>query len=193
MGHHLILGKTTDFISGKTVVDTDDERIRQKLARFLVHDRGYEKSDIESKVELELVCGDEKATAVIDFILKIDDKKVMVIRYGPGSLVSRERPAISSARILEPYQIPFAVITNGIDAEIIDTTTGEVIAYGIESIPLKDELTKRASVAAFKEITPEKKEIETRFLFAYEAIEHSSECDDEFCITKAKTKSVDKF
>ena len=43
MGHHLILGKTTDFITGSTIIDTDDERIRQMLARFLVHKKGYEK------------------------------------------------------------------------------------------------------------------------------------------------------
>ena len=34
--HHLIYGHCNDFITGETVVDTDDERYRQKLARFLV-------------------------------------------------------------------------------------------------------------------------------------------------------------
>jgi hypothetical protein len=184
MGHHLIHGKTTDFITGKTVVDTDDERIRQKLARFLVYDKGFEKADIESKIELEIICGHEKATAVIDFIIRLDSKRVIVIRYGPGSLVSRERPAIASARIIEPYQIPFVVITNGQDAEVIDTMTGDIISYGIESIPSKNELKERVKKIVFKEITSRKRETEVRFLFAYEAIEHSSECDDEFCITK---------
>lgn len=186
MGHHLIFGQTTDFITGKTVVDTDDERIRQMLARFLVHKRGYEKTDIEPKVEVALVCEHEKAVAVIDFVIKLDGKRVMVIKYGPGSLVSRERPSIASARVLEPYQIPFAVITNGVDAEMIDTMTGEVISYGIESIPSKMDLKERIKTSVFKEISPKKREVEVRFLFVYEAIEHSSECDDEFCINKTQ-------
>ena len=185
MGHHLILGKTTDFITGSTIIDTDDERIRQMLARFLVHKKGYEKTDIEPRVEVDLVCGNEKAVAVIDFVIKVDGKTVMVIKYGPGSLVSRERPAIASARVLEPYQIPFAVITNGVDAEIIDTMTGNVISCGIDSIPSKIELKELAKKVLFKEITEKKREVEVRFLFVYEAIEHSSECDDEFCIQKS--------
>jgi hypothetical protein len=32
--HELILGETTDFITGETLVDTIDERARQKIARF---------------------------------------------------------------------------------------------------------------------------------------------------------------
>ena len=35
-GHHLILGKLTDFISGEILDDTLDERHRQKIARLLV-------------------------------------------------------------------------------------------------------------------------------------------------------------
>ncbi len=60
----------------------------------------------------------------------------MIVRYGPGSLVSRERAAIAAARVLNPdYCIPLAVVTNGRDAELLDTKTGKVIGYGLHSIP----------------------------------------------------------
>ena len=42
---HLILGKLTDFVTGRTIVDTIDERARQKIARFLVEQKGYSKED----------------------------------------------------------------------------------------------------------------------------------------------------
>ena len=42
-GHHLILGEITDFITGKTIEDTHDERYRQKIAKFLVNEKGYDK------------------------------------------------------------------------------------------------------------------------------------------------------
>lgn len=184
MGHHMILGKTTDYITGQSVIDSHDERIRQRIAKLLVEKKGYEKSDIETKVELKLICGHEEAVAVIDFVINIDEQRAMVIKYGPGSLVSRERPTIAAARLLAPYELPFAVITNGIDAELLDTKTGKVIGSGIESIMSKEDLTVRFKTALFRTITSKRKENETRFLFVYEAIEHSSECDDEFCITR---------
>jgi len=65
-------------------------------------------------------------------------KKFLIIRYGAGSLVSRERAAIAAARVLEKeYQIPYAVVTNGRDAELLDTATGEVLATGMDAIPTR--------------------------------------------------------
>jgi uncharacterized protein YfaA (DUF2138 family) len=60
----------------------------------------------------------------------------MIIRYGPGSLVSRERAAIAAARVLHAeYRIPLAVVTNGREAELLDTATGKILGNGLESIP----------------------------------------------------------
>ena len=60
----------------------------------------------------------------------------MILRYGPGSLVCRERAAIAAARVLVPdYRIPLAVVTNGEDAELLDTRTGKILGYGLNSIP----------------------------------------------------------
>ncbi len=184
MGHHRILGTTIDFITGKEITDTDDERIRQKIARFLVNELGYDKDDIEVKPTLELVCGDEKATAVIDFIVKLNGRRVMLIKYGPGSIVSRERVVLAAARVMDEYTIPIAVITNGSEGEVLDVESGKVIGTGLESVPTKKELLEFIKKCEFKKLPEKRKEIERRFLFVYEAIEHSSECDDEFCITK---------
>ena len=40
-GHHLILGKLSDYLTGDTLDDTHDERYRQKIARLLVDRKGY--------------------------------------------------------------------------------------------------------------------------------------------------------
>ncbi|MCP4369667.1 MAG: type I restriction enzyme HsdR N-terminal domain-containing protein, partial [Deltaproteobacteria bacterium] len=53
-GHHLILGKLVDFITGETIQDTHDERYRQKLARLLVEKKGYTKNDIKPRFELSV-------------------------------------------------------------------------------------------------------------------------------------------
>ena len=53
-GHKLILGELVDFISGATLKDTHDERYRQKIARLLVAQKGYLKTDIEPRKELRV-------------------------------------------------------------------------------------------------------------------------------------------
>ena len=65
----------------------------------------------------------------------------MVIRFGPGSLVSRERPTLAISRLIEPYQVPLAVVTNGQDAEVLDGETGRVVGRGLAAIPARPELT----------------------------------------------------
>ena len=184
MGHKRILGKTTDFITGRQITDTDDERYRQKLARFLVEKKGYAKEDIEVKRRIEMLIEDKKVLSMVDFVIKIDSRSFMVIRYGPGSLVTRERPALSTARILEQYAVPYTVVTNGEDAELLDTATGEVIGTGIDSLPDKKSAVQEAAKIKLQSLSPKQLDTEKRILSAYDWLEHSLECDDDWCTTE---------
>lgn len=184
MGHKRILGKTTDFISGREITDTDDERYRQKLARFLVEVKGYGKNDVEPRCRIEMLIEGKKVLSLIDFVVRVQDKRCMVIKYGPGSLVTRERPALAAARILGNYQIPFTVVTNGEDAEILDTASGNVIATGIDAIPNKASAIKKLGKGSLQVLSPEQIEAEKRIISAYDHLEHSLECDDDWCETQ---------
>lgn len=184
MGHKRILGKTTDFITGREITDTDDERYRQKLSRFLVEEKGYSKEDIEVKRRLEMVIEGKKVLSMIDFVIRINGKGFMVIKYGPGSIVTRERPALAAARIIEQYQIPVTVVTNGEDAEILDTVSGEVVAAGIVSIPDKKTALEKLKNTVFRQLSSRQLETEKRILSAYDYLEHSLECDDDWCETE---------
>ena len=113
-GHHLILGKLSDVLTGETLDDTLDERYRQKIARLLVEGKGYQPQDVEPRRELLLQADSRRAVIRIDFVVRIDRKAAMVIRFGPGSKVSRERPALAVSRLVEAYQVPVAVVTNGV-------------------------------------------------------------------------------
>ena len=186
MGHKRLLGKTTDFISGRQITDTDDERYRQKLARFLVEVKGYGKSDIEPRRRIEMVIENKKVLSLIDFVVSVRDKKCMVIKYGPGSLVTRERPALAAARILGDYQIPVTVVTNGEDAEILDTASGDVIATGIDAIPDKASALKKIEKIIPHRLSPNQIEAEKRIISAYDYLEHSLECDDDWCETDSE-------
>ncbi len=183
MGHKRVLGKTRDFITGREITDTDDERLRQKLARFLVEVKGYAKEEIEPKYRLELMIDGKKVLSMVDFVVKIGGRSLMVIRYGPGSLVTRERPALAAARIIEHCQVPLTVVTNGEDAEVLDTVSGKVIGNGLEAIPERKGAEGRLDSVELICLSPENLEAEKRILSAYDWLEHSLECDDDWCET----------
>ena len=134
--HHLIYGTLVDFLSGEELTDTDDERIRQDLSRMMVEQKSYPRESLVPRLKIETLFSRCFVVSTIELTVSLHDKKVMILRYGPGSLVSRERAAIAAARVLsQDYRIPLAVVTNGEDAELLDTRTGKILGYGLHSIP----------------------------------------------------------
>ena len=165
---HLILGELVDFITGETIEDTHDERSRQKLARLLVEKKGYNKNEIKSRCELSVSAGANEAIVKIDFLITLSDKICMIIKYSPGSLVTRHRPVLAASRLVVPYQIPIVVITNGEDADVLDGYTNEVISSGFESIPDRQQLVKLVADIQFEHISSRRAEMESRIIYAFE-------------------------
>jgi hypothetical protein len=179
-GHHLILGKTTDYITGEIIDETHDERYRQKIARLLVEDCLYDKKDITPRHEILVKAGNKGAKLKIDFLISCGDRICIIIKYGPGSITTRHRPALAASRITVPYQIPLVVVTNGVDADILDGQSGRIVSTGLSSIPDKASLINISDNYIFSEIKPDRAEIESRILYAYE-VDGSCPCDDTIC------------
>ena len=179
-GHHLILGELNDLITGEIIKDTHDERYRQKIARLLVDRKGYLKSDIEPRKSLLVQAGDNRAIIKIDFLINLSDRLCMIIKYGPGSLVTRRRPVLAASRVVAPYQIPVAVVTNGEDAEILAGSSAKVLSCGLDTIPSRTELNKFAAAVNFSKIPPERAAMESRILYCYE-VDDSCPCDEDVC------------
>lgn len=176
--HHLILGELRDLISGKMLKDTHDERYRQKLARLLIENKGYFKTDITPRCEVIARAGQEKSARLkVDFKISLGGRTCMMIKYGPGSLVTRRRPALAVARLLETYQIPLVVVTNGEDAGILAGATGKIISTGLTGVSTRTELERLISIASFDCITQKRAEMESRILYAFE-VDGSCLCDD---------------
>ena len=169
-----------DYITGEPLRDTHDERYRQKLARLLVEEKGYLKSDIFPRMELLVHAGNKRASLKIDFGVRLSGRVAMLVKYGPGSLVTRRRPELAASRLIAPYQVPVVVVTNGETAEILEGETGEPIAYGLEAIPSKQTLTQQVSTAPFSPISYDRAEMESRILYCYE-VDGSCPCDDSIC------------
>jgi hypothetical protein len=134
--HHLVYGTLSDYLTGEELTDTDDERIRQSITRMMVEKKGYENSELIPRSFIDTLFTHHFVRSTIDLTVSIRNMAFMIIRYGPGSLVSRERAAVAAARVLHPdYRIPLAVVTNGLEAELLNTVTGKILGNGLDSIP----------------------------------------------------------
>lgn len=167
--HHMIYGNLADYVTGEPLVDTDDERYRQKLARLLVEERGFAKNELEMRRRIETLFAHQFVASKIDIVVSIGEQRVMVVRYGPGSLVTRERAAIAAARVLEETQlIPLVVVTNGEDGELLDARTGKVLGTGLEAIPSREQVLEMMPTLDFTPVAPERREPELRILNAFD-------------------------
>ncbi len=170
--HHLVYGTLNDYVTGEELTDTDDERTRQELSRMMVEKLGYDKEDLEPRCFIETLFSTQFVRSNIELAVSLKEpgKKFLIIRYGAGSLVSRERSAIAAARVLEKeYQIPLAVVTNGRDAELLDTATGKVLATGMDAIPSRDRAQEMLPELEFRlPAEGKKREGELRILNAFD-------------------------
>jgi hypothetical protein len=167
--HHQIYGTCSDYVTGETLADTDDERYRQKLARLLVEQKGYARAELAPRLKIETLFAGQFVTSRIDLQVRLAGRPVMILRYGPGSLVTRERAAIAAARVLEKGQrIPLAVVSNGEDAELLDAATGRVLGTGLAAIPSRAEAISLLPSLDFSPFPAEKRERELRILNAFD-------------------------
>jgi hypothetical protein len=168
--HHLVYGTLKDLLTGEELVDTDDERIRQQISRMMVDERGYRPDELQPRLTIETLFTRNFVTSTIDLTVLIEGRQTMIVRYGPGSLVSRERSALAAARVLnDEYRIPLAVVTNGRDALLLDTITGAVLDQGMGAIPERNRLISMLPSLSF--LPPqdaEKREREKRILNAFD-------------------------
>ncbi len=181
--HHLVLGELNDFLTGSVLTDTLDERYLQKIAKQLVLNKGFKKADILNNIGFEVEAGDRKATMKIDFLVKFQEKIILLIKYAPGSLVTRRLSTLGLSRIIKPYQIPIAIITNGEDAEIIDGNTGKVISSGLENLPDKKSIKKQMTSFLFKPVKSKIFDQASRIVYACE-IDGACPCDSDVCIVE---------
>jgi hypothetical protein len=147
---------------------------------MLVNAKGYQKKDIVAGLEVLAKAGEKRAVIRVDFGITLHDKICMIFKYGPGSIVTRRRPALAASRLVAPYQVPVVIVTNGEDAETLDGTTGNVLALGLDAIPAKTELMKRCEYEPFEQLDPNRVTMEARILYAYD-VDGSCPCDDSIC------------
>lgn len=179
-GHHLILGILKDFLTGEDIPDTLDERYRQDIARRLVIDAHFSRNEIVKDYRLTVRASEKTAILKIDFIIRINDMELMMIKYGPGSIITRHRPALAASRLVAPHQIPWVVVTNGEQADILSGKTGKILSQGLNRIPTRDELITQSTQETLEMIDERRSTMESRILFAFD-VDGSCPCDTDIC------------
>jgi hypothetical protein len=179
-GHHLILGELTDVITGEVLEDSHDERYRQKIARILLSDKGFSKAEISPRNPLTVTAGKRRGRIRVEFTVAVEGKTGMMVKYGPGSLITRHRPALAMSRLLAGYQIPVVVVTNGEDADVLDGSSGRLMGTGFGAIPTRPALVEIMGRTPFDPISPRRAEMEARIVYCYE-IDGSCPCDTDIC------------
>jgi hypothetical protein len=107
----------------------------------------------------------------------------MLIKYAPGSLVTRRLSNLALSRIICAYQVPVVVTTNGEDAEIINGSTGKLTGQGLDEIPSKIQLEKIDHSVSFPIISAGIHEKASRIAFACE-VDGACPCDTDVCMVQ---------
>jgi hypothetical protein len=144
--------------------------VKQKVFDILTQKKGFIPQEIEIDPVFRLTFSNCEAVVSIDFIVNVDSTSFMVIRSIPTAIESWERYAISFARVIKDYQIPYAIVTDGENARIFYALSGSLVRESIDGIFQKQEAVELMN--NFKKIPcPAKRlEKEKRIIYAFEGI-----------------------
>jgi len=150
---------------------------RQIIRDFLLNEKWYSEEDIEVDRQFEIAQDGSRVLVSVDYILTLGGKRFMVIKCSPGALESRERHIVSFARVVDSYQIPFAVVTDGLHARILDAVSGKVVSETLDSIPSRSQSMEILQSTELRPYPAGRIDRERRILLAFEAIK----CTQESC------------
>jgi hypothetical protein len=144
--------------------------VQRKIVEFLLSQKGYRPDDIEIDREFAISLSDVTFVVKADVSLVLNGRRFMVITCAVNSLESWERHASAFCRVVEEYQIPYAVVTDGTGARVLDAIHDRVISEGVESIPTRAEAVELLAGHEFSPCPEGRYEREKRILYAFDAI-----------------------
>ena len=153
-----------DFITGRPVPNIGAEENRQALERDLVERKGYARGDIEVDVPIEMDIAGERYRSAVDLVVGVGSRRMVAFRCAAGSIGSYEREVLAAARLLNDYQIPWAVASDGKDAVVLDTISGRRVGAGLNAIPARAELEAQLPALEFKAL-PQDRRLREQLIF----------------------------
>ena len=167
--HESSLGGTLrDYLSGEEIDETTFEEFRQLLARLLVEELGYPRERIKAKVPLKYTVEGEEFERPLDYVVYDEqDRPIFIILFCAGDVGSFERETVCAGRLIEGGPVPYALITDTMEAALLDVCSGDVIARGMKAVPDWERLKAMVAQSVIKPLTDEQREKQTRVFHTY--------------------------
>ena len=162
----------TDFITGKQIPNVGAEENRQMVERFLVNEKGYSNADIAVDVDIEITVAGETYRSQIDLVVSVDGgiTPFMAIKCAAASLGSWEREILAASRLLYENQLPYAVVSDGKTAIVLDTISGRKLGEGLNVIPAKADIREKLKTLHPRPFPIEKLEREKLIFRSYDSM-----------------------
>ena len=167
--HESSLGGTLrDYLTGEEIDETTFEEFRQLLARLLVEELGYPRERIKAKVPLKYAVEGEEFERPLDYVVHDEQgRPIFIILFCAGDVSSFERETVCAGRLIEGGPVPYALITDTMEAALLDVCTGDVIARGMNAVPDWERLQAMVAQSVIKPLTDEQREKQTRVFHTY--------------------------
>jgi len=153
-----------DYVTGKEVPNVGAEENRQAVEKYLVDTKGFAKADLEIDAPLEFDIQGETYRSKIDIVVSIAYRRLVAIKCAAGSIGSREKEILSAAKLLEDYQIPISIVSDGRNALVLETVSGKLLGEGLEAIPSRDAVVGRFKAGDFQPV-PAKRLEQVKLVF----------------------------
>ncbi|NDV18985.1 type I restriction endonuclease subunit R [Pseudodesulfovibrio sp. JC047] len=167
--HEASLGGTLrDYLSGEDIDETTFEEFRQLLAQLLVEEKGYPKERLKAKVPLTYSVDGEDFERPIDYVVyDAQGTPIFIILFCAGDVVTFERETVCAARLIDGGPVPFALVTDTMEASLLDVKSGDCLARGMKAVPEYAELQRMVDSVEMAPLTDEQREKQTRVFHTY--------------------------
>ncbi|WP_319543607.1 type I restriction enzyme HsdR N-terminal domain-containing protein [uncultured Pseudodesulfovibrio sp.] len=178
--HETSLGGTLrDYLSGEEIDETTFEEFRQLLVKLLVEEKGYPKERLKAKVPILYCVDGEEFERPVDYVLYNEQgRPIFIIIFCAGNVGTFERETVCAARLIEGGPVPYALVTDTMDASLMDVKSGERIAWSMEAVPDYADLVDMVAKKDMKPLTDEQREMQTRVFHAYSGFIYGTCCSE---------------
>lgn len=178
--HEVSMGGTLrDYLSGEEIDETTYEEFRQALARMLVEELGYPKDSLEAKVDLCFDIDGEEICRTIDLVVYNKEKlPVMLVMFCAGDVGSYEREAVCAGKLFQGGPVPYVVISDSMDAFLLDAISGDTLAHGMRAVPSYEELMEKTADYDRKPLPPERRAKIERIFYTYTGFLQGTCCSE---------------
>lgn len=170
--HEVSLNRViTDYLTGREIMDTTYEDLRQALAKMLVEDRKYPRESIIPKYELRFDVAGEEHNVNIDLaVFGPEGEPLLALFFCPGEVGTFVRESVAAARIHASGPFPLVGVTDSMEMQLVETRTGQILAEGFHAVPLWMDLPALAGLHPCPPLSEERLVMERRILLAYDGL-----------------------